>query len=95
MWQAWLSPLLAFSRRQVTEPKLVNLSDLVLDTDRMLRQLIGEDIELVCLPGPDLGTVRVDPGQITQVLVNMAVNARDAMPDGGKLTVETENVTGP
>ena len=70
----------------------MNLNDLVLDTDRMLRQLIGEDIELVCLPGPDLGTVRVDPGQIAQVLVNMAVNARDAMPYGGKLTVETANV---
>ena len=85
--------LLVFSSRRVTDPKLVNLTDLVLDTDKMLRQLIGGDIELVCLPGPDLGTVRVDAGQITQVLVNMAVNARDAMPDGGKLTVETQNVT--
>ena len=84
--------LLLFSSRRVTEPSIVVLNDLVLDTDRMLRQLIGEDIELVCLPGPDVGSVRVDPGEITQVLVNMAVNARDAMPQGRKLTLETANV---
>jgi two-component system, cell cycle sensor histidine kinase and response regulator CckA len=84
--------LLAFSRREVSEPRVVELNDCVLGTVNMLRRLIGEDIELVTLPGADLGMVNVDPGQIEQVLVNMAVNARDAMVEGGKLTIETSNV---
>jgi len=83
--------LLAFSRRQIIEPKVINLNDLVLELSKMLRHLLGEDIELVILPSSGLGLVKVDPGQMQQVLMNLAVNARDAMPDGGKLTIETSN----
>ena len=85
--------LLTFSRRQVVEPRVLSINDLFLDLDKMLRRLIGEDIELVTLTAPVLGTVKVDSGQMEQVLVNMAVNARDAMPDGGKLIIQTANVT--
>jgi PAS domain S-box-containing protein len=85
--------LLAFARKQIIEPDLLNLNDLLPDMDRLLRRLIGEDIALVTLPAPNLGIVKVDPGQIEQVLVNLAVNARDAMPNGGKLTIETRNMT--
>ncbi|HLK61617.1 MAG TPA: ATP-binding protein [Chthonomonadaceae bacterium] len=84
--------LLAFARRQLIEPRAVNLNDLLLNMDKMLRRLIGEDIELVTLAHPDLWAVKVDPGQMEQVLVNLAVNSRDAMPQGGKLTLETANV---
>jgi two-component system cell cycle sensor histidine kinase/response regulator CckA len=85
--------LLAFARRQVVELKVVNLNDLVLDTDRLLRRLIGEDIELITLPGAALAQVKIDTGQFEQILVNLAVNARDAMPTGGKLTIQTESAT--
>ncbi len=85
--------LLAFGRRQLIEPKIINLNDLILEMDKMLRRLIGEDIELVTLTEPALWPVKVDPGQIEQVIANLAVNARDAMPKGGKLTIETDNVT--
>ena len=85
--------LLAFSRRQVIEPRVIDLNDLVINLDKMLRRLIGEDIELVTLPASNLEPVRADPGQMDQVLVNLAVNARDAMPTGGKLTIETANIT--
>ncbi len=85
--------LLAFSRRQVIEPQVLNLNEVILDTDKMLRRLIGEDIELVTLLTEDLGSVKMDPSQIEQVLANLAVNARDAMPNGGKLIIETSNVT--
>jgi PAS domain S-box-containing protein len=84
--------LLAFARKQNIEPHALNLNDLILEIDKLLRRLIGEDIELVVLPAPDLGMVKADPGQIEQVLVNLAINARHAMPGGGKLTIETRNV---
>ena len=84
--------LLAFARRQVIEPKILELNQLALGVDKLLRRVLGEDIELVTLPAPDLWSVKADPGQIEQVLVNLAVNARDAMPQGGKLTIETANV---
>ena len=85
--------LLAFSRRQVIEPKVIDLNGLVMNLDNMLRRLIGEDIELVTLPAANLEPVKADPGQIEQVLINLAVNAQDAMGEGGKLTIETANVT--
>ena len=85
--------LLAFSRRQVTEPRALSLSDLVLDMNNMLRRLMDEDIEQVTLLAPDLGMVRVDPGQMQQVIVNLVINACHAMPDGGQLVIETANVT--
>jgi two-component system cell cycle sensor histidine kinase/response regulator CckA len=84
--------LLAFSRKQVLSPRVVDLNDIVMNLDTMLRRLIGEDIEVLTVPGRDLGTVKADPGQIEQVLMNLALNARDAMPNGGKLTLETENM---
>ena len=84
--------LLAFSRKQVIDPKVVNLNELVLQLQRMLMRVIGEDIELDIKLAPDLASVRMDPGQLEQILVNLAVNARDAMPDGGTLTIETCNV---
>jgi len=84
--------LLAFSRKQVLQPEVLDLNIIVADLDNMLRRLIGEDIELVTLLEPDLGAVKVDPGQMEQVIMNLAVNARDAMPYGGKLIIETANV---
>ena len=85
--------LLAFSRRQVIEPRAVVLNELILNMDKMLRRVIGEDVELVILPGSELGQVKVDPGQMEQVLVNLAVNARDAMPEGGTLIIETSEMS--
>jgi two-component system cell cycle sensor histidine kinase/response regulator CckA len=83
--------LLAFSRRQVMEMKVLDLNTVLRDLDKMLRRVIGEDIELVTLLGEDLGRVKADVGQIEQVIMNLAVNSRDAMPSGGKLTIETAN----
>jgi PAS domain S-box-containing protein len=84
--------LLTFARRQAVDPKLVDLNDLTRRMNKLLRRLIGEDVELVTLLDPDIGAARVDPTQFEQVIVNLAVNARDAMNGGGKLTIETSNV---
>ena len=84
--------LLAFSRKQVLQPKILDLNAIISELEKMLRRLIGEDIDLRTVCAPDLGSTRADPGQIGQVVMNLAVNARDAMPHGGKLTIETRNV---
>jgi len=84
--------LLAFSRKQVLEPRVVDLNEIIAQVDRIIRRILGEDIELRTLPAEHLWRVKVDPGQIEQVIVNLIVNARDAMPAGGTLTVETANV---
>ncbi len=85
--------LLAFSRKQAMQARPIVLGSLVRDMEKMLRRVIGEDIVLLTQPGDDVGTVRADPGQLEQVLMNLAVNARDAMPEGGLLTIETRAVT--
>jgi len=89
--QELIRQLLAFSARQVLQPRVLDLNRLVGDVNKMLRRLIGEDVELVSAPTPDLGAVRADAGQIEQALVNLAINVRDAMPEGGRLTIETAN----
>jgi PAS domain S-box-containing protein len=83
--------LLAFSRRQIMEMKILDSNTLLKDLDKMLHRVIGEDIELTYRLSDDIGKVRVDPGQMEQVILNLVVNARDAMPSGGKLTIETSN----
>ncbi len=83
--------LLAFSRKQMLAPRIVNLNDIVTENLKMLNRMIGEDIDLVMVPAKNLWPVRADGGQIEQVIMNLAVNARDAMPSGGKLTIETAN----
>src|SRR5947208_3005627 len=85
--------LLAFSRRQVLAPKVLDLNAVVANVDRMLRRLLGEDVELVTSLQPAAGAVNADPGQLEQVLLNLAVNARDAMPGGGRLSIGTTRVT--
>ncbi len=84
--------LLAFSRRQVLAPKVLDLNAVATNLEPMLRRLIGEDIELGIAPHPALGQVLADPGQIDQIILNLVINARDAMPQGGRLTIETTNV---
>ena len=84
--------LLAFSRKQELQPKVLDINSVVSEMDKLLRRLIGENIELSTHLAPDLGRVMADPGQIEQVLMNLVVNARDAMADGGKITIETSNV---
>ncbi|MFZ0924190.1 MAG: PAS domain S-box protein [Candidatus Acidiferrales bacterium] len=84
--------LLAFSRKQMLDPQVLNVQDVVSDMEKMLRRLIGEDIELVTMNTRELWWVRADRSQVEQVLLNLAVNSRDAMPNGGKLTIETANV---
>jgi len=85
--------LLAFSRKQVLAPEVLDLNTVVAQMERLLRRLIGADIDLAACLQPGLGHIRADPGQVEQVLMNLAVNARDAMPTGGKLTIETRDVT--
>ncbi|MBN1567950.1 MAG: PAS domain S-box protein [Acidobacteria bacterium] len=85
------SQLLAFGRKQIIQPVILNLSDIIYETNKMLQRLIGEDIEIACIAKSDLGLVNVDRGQIQQIIMNLAVNARDAMPDGGRLTIEIAN----
>lgn len=85
------SKLLVFARRQVSTPQVINLSSLLVDAERMLRSLIGDHIELAMIPRPDLWSVKADPNQMLQVLMNLGANARDAMPQGGTLTIETRN----
>jgi signal transduction histidine kinase/ActR/RegA family two-component response regulator len=84
--------LLAFSRKQILQPKILDLNHIVVELHKMLQRLIGEDIDLMMGLAPELGSVKADPNQLEQVLMNLAVNARDAMPLGGKLTIETSNV---
>ena len=85
--------LLAFSRKQMLAPKILDLNEVVTENLKMLTRMIGEDIDLVMVPGTSIGAIRADPGQIDQVIMNIAVNARDAMPHGGKLTIETTNAS--
>ena len=84
--------LLTFSRQQMLMPKVLNLNTIVMETERMLRRLIGENIILTTLLGRNLWRIKADPGQMEQVILNLAINARDAMPDGGTFTIETSNV---
>jgi PAS domain S-box-containing protein len=84
--------LLAFSRKQILQPKIINMNDVIGEVGKMLRRLIGEDIELITIAHPKLKLVNADPSQIHQIIMNLAVNARDAMPLGGKVTIETANV---
>jgi PAS domain S-box-containing protein len=84
--------LLIFSRRQIIQPKIINLNSVVSDVEKMLQRLIGEDIELVTMLDKESGNIKADPSQIDQVIMNLAVNARDAMPKGGKLIIETKKV---
>jgi len=85
--------LLAFARKQVSEPVALDLNDVVRGSEKLLRRLLGEDVELVVALQPGLWTVHADPGQIEQVILNLAVNSRDAMPNGGTLTIQTRNET--
>jgi signal transduction histidine kinase/CheY-like chemotaxis protein len=87
-----INKLLAFSRRQIMQPQIINVNALVSDMENILKRVIGEDVSLAVNLEPNLGNVKADRTQIEQVIMNLAVNARDAMPDGGKLTIETKNV---
>ena len=86
------SQLLTFARRQVIQPSVIDLNLLILRVDKLLRRILGEDIALITIPGPGLWLLDADPGQLEQVVLNLAINARDAMPGGGHLTIETANI---
>ncbi|MGA2198299.1 MAG: PAS domain S-box protein [Bryobacteraceae bacterium] len=90
---ALTNQLLAFSRRQIMRPRVVGVNAVLAQTEKMLRRLIGEDVELVMRLDPGAGNIKADPGHVEQAVVNLAINARDAMPLGGRLTIESENVT--
>ena len=83
--------LLAFSRKQILAPKVLNVQGVIGDMENILRRLLGEDVRLEISPGSDLGLIKADRSQIEQVIMNLAVNARDAMPEGGRLLIETAN----
>jgi PAS domain S-box-containing protein len=89
---ALTTQLLAFSRKQMVEPRILDLNVAVREIEKLLRRVIGEDIELIIRVQPGAGTIQIDPGQLDQILMNLVVNARDAMPNGGKLIVETSSV---
>src|SRR5581483_725481 len=89
---ALTNQLLAFSRRQIAQPRVMNVNAVIGQTDKMLRRLIGEDIHLLLGLNADVGNIRADPGHVEQAIVNLAVNARDAMPTGGRINIETANV---
>jgi len=84
--------LLAFGRKQIIQPTVLHLNDIITDMGKMLQRLIGEDIDLITTPATDLGAIKADPGQIEQIIMNLVINGRDAMPHGGKLTIETANI---
>jgi signal transduction histidine kinase len=84
--------LLAFGRQQILQPKAIDLNAVIAGVAKMLKRMVGEDLELNVMSAPGLWTVKADPGQIEQVIMNLVVNARDAMPTGGTLTIETANV---
>jgi PAS domain S-box-containing protein len=90
---ALTNQLLAFSRRQIMQPRVINVSAVLIQTQKMLQRLIGEDIELILNLGVNVGNIKADPGHVEQAIVNLAVNARDAMPMGGHLRIETSDVT--
>ncbi|HVE56048.1 MAG TPA: response regulator [Pyrinomonadaceae bacterium] len=87
-----INQLLAFSRRQILQPKVLNINQIIFETTGMLQRLIGEDIQLVSRLDPEIGQIKADPGQISQIIMNLVVNSRDAMPQGGTTTIKTENV---
>jgi CheY-like chemotaxis protein len=89
---ALTNQLLAFSRRQIMQPRVINVNAVLILTQKMLRRLIGEDVDLVLNLGVNVGNIKADPGHVEQAIVNLAVNARDAMPLGGSLTIETADV---
>ncbi len=89
---AMVRQLSIFSKRQPENPRIVNLNEMLLNMDSIIRRLLGDRIKLVTIPGPGLGLVKIDPGQFEQVIINLVVNAREAMPGGGKLILETSNV---
>src|SRR3984957_6824838 len=89
---ALTNQLLAFSRRQIMQPRVINVNAVLIQTQKMLQRLIGEDVELILNLGVNVGNIKADPGHVEQAIVNLAVNARDAMPMGGHLRIETSDV---